>query len=321
MKISVIVPVYNGEKYINNCIKSICSQTIKDIEIIIVDDGSIDNTYAILCDIKNTDARIVLHKQNNQGQSVARNIGIEMAHGDYIAFIDSDDLIECDMLERLYSFAVDKECQIVCCGYLFVDEKNKILKKKTKYETTLMFDDSIFKDAVLVNNIKSVPWNKLYLRSLIVENKIKFLVGSLNEDFLFTIQASFHSKKVGFINTPLYKATVNPNSISRKMTNKNLVDMLRVLDQARIFLLKNDVYEKYEQIYKISFVKFINFHLFNALHRTNNIKEWLNEIKKTKYEKYYNDVKKYLPLKHRLISFLFLNNFYQILKIFKPSLY
>ena len=114
LKVSVIVPVYNGDEYIESCIKNILNQTLKDIELILVNDGSKDNTLNICKKYADFNSRIVLINQENQGVSSARNKGIDISKGDYICFIDCDDKIDNDYLEKLYNIANEKNVQFVC---------------------------------------------------------------------------------------------------------------------------------------------------------------------------------------------------------------
>ena len=145
IKISVIVPIYKVEKYLRRCIDSIINQTFKNIEIILVNDGSPDNCPKICEEYKNKDNRIIIINQENQGLSVARNSGIRIARGQYLVFIDSDDYIEEDMIEYLYEGIVKYDVDISCCGYVAVYDNG------IKEKITVPSEDTIYKKEEALN--------------------------------------------------------------------------------------------------------------------------------------------------------------------------
>lgn len=187
--ISVIVPVYNVESYIYKSIKSICDQTYKNIEIILVDDGSTDKSYQICEQLRSEDERIKLITQANQGVSKARNVGINNSNGKYIYFMDADDYIEKDMLENMYNIYQKNKTDIVICGYYFETQKKyKVDRYEVKYKEVyykdreeLMNDFVKLWDSSLMYNI----WNKLYKRDLIFENGLIFPEYKMGEDLEF----------------------------------------------------------------------------------------------------------------------------------------
>lgn len=200
--ISVIIPVYNVETYLEQCIRSVVGQTYQSLEIILVDDGSPDRCGAICDEWRKKDERIkVIHKSNG-GLSDARNYGLDIAQGTYIVFIDSDDLVDLTMIERLYVASQKQEADIVECNYsCFTD----ILPEKETRETdsttvytseealSLLLDESVFKYTV---------WNKLYQRGIF--DTLRFEVGKLHEDIFFTYQAFGTSKRIIKIDDCLY---------------------------------------------------------------------------------------------------------------------
>ena len=162
--ISIIIPVYNVEKYINKCLESVINQTYRNLEIILVDDGSEDKSGKICEEISIKDNRIrVIHKENG-GLSDARNIGLDNSNGEYIAFIDSDDFIERDMIEFLYYNINKYDADIsICSNYIFdeeecIDNSTKEIKVYNRLE--------ILKEVLLDEKIRSYAWNKMYKRDL-----------------------------------------------------------------------------------------------------------------------------------------------------------
>lgn len=178
--ISVIVPVYNVEKYLDECVESIVNQTYKNLEIILVDDGSTDNSGKICDELAKKDNRIhVIHKENG-GLSDARNVGIDVSTGDYIQFIDSDDYIEHDMIEFLVSNIIKYNADIsICSNYIF-DEEECI--NQSTGEVCLYNRLEILQEVLLDEKIRCYAWNKLFRKELFKE--IRFPKGKILEDIL-----------------------------------------------------------------------------------------------------------------------------------------
>ncbi len=166
-KISIIVPMYNSEKHIKKCLESILNQTYEDFELLLINDGSTDITESIIK--KYDDDRIKYYKNENQGIGKARNYGIEKSKGEYIVFIDSDDYVEKTMLEKLINKIESDKLDIVICDY-YRKNKNRI-----KEEKLISFENTSIKDneEVLLKINLSV-WNKIFRKSLITKNKLKF---------------------------------------------------------------------------------------------------------------------------------------------------
>ena len=198
--ISVIVPVFNVEPYIEQCIKSIVDQTYKKIEIILVDDGSSDQGGAI-CDCwAASDDRIRVIHQDNQGLSAARNAGLAISKGEYISFIDSDDWIEMDMLEVLHERITDSESDIVICGVMVEYESGSSSKEFNK--------DEIFtsKEALISllsgSEVKDQVWDKLYRRSAI--GTVQFPIGKFHEDLYWSYQVIVNVDRISLVSKSFY---------------------------------------------------------------------------------------------------------------------
>lgn len=206
--ISVIVPVYNVEKYLNKCVESICSQTYDHLEIILIDDGATDHSGAMCDAFAATDKRItVVHKENG-GLSDARNTGISVANGEYICFFDSDDWVEIDLLEKAYDSIRKSDADVAIWGFAkeFVDEQGGVLRSETLKKPTFVCsrkkkDYDWFADNVGLAMV-GYAWNKLYRRSILVENKLAFEKGvSLVEDMLFNSRALAIAHAIVFVDT------------------------------------------------------------------------------------------------------------------------
>ena len=204
-KLSVIIPVYNVENYLRECLDSIINQTVKDIEIICVDDGSTDNSQDILKEYQKKDSRIKIITKENGGQASARNLGIKEAQGEYIAFIDSDDFIESEMLEKFYTKANDNNLDIAMCKIATYNNQTKEIKDNVWYYMLGIFRDfekEIFnhKDTKeFTCNIAVTPYNKIYKTSLIKDNNILFPEGLIFEDEKFFYDTYLRAKRVSII--------------------------------------------------------------------------------------------------------------------------
>lgn len=222
--ISIIVPTYNVEKYIRTCIESILAQTYRNIEVIIVNDGSTDQSLAVISDLICSHHNIKVINQKNQGVSVARNTGIDAATGKYIAFVDPDDKIKPDFVSSLYQIA-DKTGADIVRGS-FRDFNGNIPKGwvpdfnvPTNYGTIVL-------DQFLSSNISFVVWSSIYRLDFINSNHIRFTPGILFEDADFTIRAYMLAKLVATSPEPNYAYRINrPGSILTTKTTKNAKKM------------------------------------------------------------------------------------------------
>lgn len=190
VKVSIIVPVYKVEPWIDECIKSLINQTLKEIEIICIDDGSPDNCGKILDEYAKIDDRIIVIHQTNQGLSCARNAGIDIAKGEYLAFVDSDDYVKLDLYEHTYNIAHNNQDDVLEFGVTVVPD-NLHFEFITYNKQIEITDASQLKK--LIDNY--YVWNKLYRTSMIKENNIKFIPKMVYEDNAFTLMMMPYIKK------------------------------------------------------------------------------------------------------------------------------
>ncbi|MBZ9687727.1 glycosyltransferase [Clostridium estertheticum] len=255
--ISVIIPIYNAEKYLNKSINSVLNQTIKNIEVILVDDGSSDKSGQIIDKYEEEDSRIVVIHQKNQGVSVARNAGMSIANGQYIGFIDPDDWAQEEMYEVLYSKAIKNNCDIVICDFQMEDINGHISEViKHPFKSGVLMEQDIIKDEIcmqmLIAGIFTSVNNKIYLRSYLEENKIRFLPGiNIREDYFFNMDLFNYSKRVFYISTPYYHYQNVPNSAS-KQYHKHEFEVVLKLYEYKIMYLENWKLNSREVRYKMS---------------------------------------------------------------------
>lgn len=217
---SVIVPVYNVEKYLDKCLASILGQTFKDYECIIVDDGSPDNSNTIIDNYVKKDQRFKVIHQKNMGLSAARNVGLDIAKGDYITFIDSDDYIANDYLEKFASKITSTDADIVICGFIEVYAEY-IKEVSSKSENT----DEIKKN-ILADVLHAYPWNKCYKKDLF--QNIRFPVNKIFEDLLTIPEVCLNAHKIVCIHEKLYYYNrQNLNSITSNLSTEKRYDVFK----------------------------------------------------------------------------------------------
>ncbi len=224
--ISIIIPVYNTERYIERCLESVINQTYNNLEIIVIDDGSEDNSYRICENFSQKDNRIILLQKENGGQASARNLGIKRATGDYISFVDSDDWIESDMYEKMLYAVKDRENSIAVCGRYKVEEDTmaKISSFTAEKEITWDFTEAVG-NFLTWNNIDSSTCDKLFPAKLIKEQK--FSGRMVCEDMLFVYEALKKSSSVIHIGKPLYNYLQRSGSTSKPIVyNPRIEGML-----------------------------------------------------------------------------------------------
>ena len=229
--VSIIIPIYNVEKYLNRCVDSIINQTYSNLEIILVNDESPDKSSVICEDYKLKDLRVkVIHKKNG-GLSDARNAGLEIASGDYIMFLDSDDYIENNMIESLLKVAIENQSDIVLCGFYadFVDVNEQLIFSRERKGIKGTFTKSDFCEIPLDNELIGLlgyAWNKLYRKQVIDENKHRFIKGlSLVEDIVFNGPILSECNKISFSDETLVHYMQRPRETLGSKFYSNYYDL------------------------------------------------------------------------------------------------
>jgi len=247
-KVSVIIPVYNTEKYLRECLDSVVNQTLKDIEIICIDDGSTDNSLNILKEYASKDNRFVILEQKNQGAGAARNKGLEIAKGEYLSFLDSDDYFESNMLEKMYNSVILNNTDIAICQY---SEHNM----QTNKERILGYDEKVY--SMLLDNKKEycdnvyklcppVPWNKLYRKSYIVGNNIKFQETIIANDVYFFLIAFALTTSISVVPDRLIIYRKFRKDALTEIRNKYLLIPFEPYKEAKKTLESLGIFDKFE---------------------------------------------------------------------------
>lgn len=309
--ISVIVPIYNVEKYLSQCVNSLINQTYKNLEIILVDDGSLDNSGKICDEFSEIDSRIiVIHKENN-GLSSARNAGLKIAKGNFIGFVDSDDWLDENMYEILFKLIKDNDSDISCCKFFKTadsEEKvpvidNEIIQSFNNIDGLNNFYTDLYTQTV-------VAWNKLYKRNLF--DNVTYPTGKIHEDEGTTYKLFYKANKITYTNKPLYYYRTTPNSITTRKFNKKRLDIIDVYDEKIKFIRSINNSAIYSKTLKWYLFTLINCY-FECSDNMENNEKYLASIKNKISETY----REYNRAKEKQLHWVILFSIFK----FNPKLY
>jgi len=242
--ISIVVPIYKVEKYLKKCLDSIINQSYRNLEIILIDDGSPDNCGKICDEYAIIDNRIkVVHKENG-GLSDARNCGIDIAKGKYITFVDSDDYIESQYVEKLYDAIQANNTKMSQCNILIVDDNGEILEKTGYENISVKTSKELLKELYGEHCIENiVAWNKMYERELFKD--LRYPTGKIHEDEFTTYKILYNIDKVAIANDYLYNYRKNENSITERKFNLKRLDMIEAFEERMQFFENKNEFELY----------------------------------------------------------------------------
>lgn len=328
MKVSVIIAIYNAEKYIEKTIKSVINQTYKELEIILINDGSTDESSNICKKLQNQDGRIIIKNQKNKGVSEARNVGKTIATGEYIIFIDSDDILLSSMIETLVNNIEKQNADISICGYKLVYENGKTIENRIPGQELIMNKEEALKVLFSGKSFGISLWDKLIRRN-IIEN-IEFEKNrTINEDKYFLFKAIENSNKVYLKNEGLYLYMQRPKSLSKQKFGEKNLDILYFSEK-----MEKEVKVKYPNILDSAIENRImdNIYVYRNIVRNYSKKDtiYLNNIKniedylKTNYshrklDQKYNKKELWLICKHNKIYKLMLKLFDKTIRIWRKK--
>ena len=304
MKISVIIPIYNVSRFIERCAESLMKQTLDEVEYIFVNDATPDNSMMLLRSVlerypnRASQIKIVEHEQN-KGLPAARNTGLAVATGEYLFHCDSDDFVECDMLELLYNAAKKNDADFVWCDWFLSYDNNERYMKQPSYETPM---DAL--KAMLGGAMKYNVWNKLVKRNLYVENDVLFPSGhSMGEDMTM-IRLAACAQKVAYVDKALYHyVRSNSEAMTQSYSECHLVDVHYNVDETMAFLAKKGLDTEKEMLFFKLNVKlpFLVTDSWDSYHRWN---EWYPEANA------YISVNKNMPWRTRFLQQMAAKKFY-----------
>lgn len=277
VEISVVVPVYNVEEYLKECLDSIVNQTFTDLEIICVNDGSKDNSLQILNEYAKKDDRIIVIDQENGGHAVATNVGIDKATGKYLFLMDSDDKLKLDALELTYNAAEEKQVDFVLFQAINYDDEKDEFYEDENYsmnalaehvgENIFSFDDL----GDLALRIAVTPWTKLYNREFIEKSQIRFAEGLIFEDNIFFFEVLIQAKRIYFLKEHLFYRRWYESS-------STMAGDLRFTDSIAISTMMIDVFEKYGKLDDLFKQRLYNRKVSLSIIRFGQIKPEFKEI-------------------------------------------
>ena len=267
-KVSVVVPVYNAQKYLRECLDSITKQTLKEIEIICVNDGSTDNSLDILNEYAQKDNRFKIINQENGGSGSARNRGIDASDAEYLMILDADDFFEDNMLEYLYYTAKSDQSDVAICGFYVYDNRSfedvQIEYPHIPENLASPVETTNVKD-LLFNISAPNAWTKLWKTDLIKKNKIHFGNYSYGEDAFFTWNGLAHSQKISFTNIPFIHYRWFNNEQQTSLCQNKLDCLLKTFTTLYDNLIKKGLYETYKQAYTLRIKTSLQYEFSNNI--------------------------------------------------------
>lgn len=276
--LSIIVPVYNVEIYLERCIKSILNQSFKEFELILINDGSTDKSRDICDKYSKLDTRIIVVHQKNLGVSAARNTGLDIARGKYIGFVDADDFIHYSMYKIMIDVIKNTSSDMVVCDYIKVDETYKESEKEIEKVDVESFDkNEVLNKLFIKGAFEVMPWNKVYKKSLFCN--LRYKVGRVNEDEFLIHEIVYKCKKISIIDSKIYYYMKRSGSIMNSKFEIRKFDRLYALSERINFFRERNEREltlKSEEWFVDSFI----WNYYFAYQNVENIDKELKEIKK-----------------------------------------
>lgn len=317
--ISIIVPVYNVETYLDECVNSLLNQTYKNIEIILINDGSTDRSLEICNKYKLLDNRIRVINKSNEGLGLTRNVGLDNINGKYVTFIDSDDYVDNDLIKNLYNGIRKNNADTCIAGFKRVNDAGEVLYRET-YDNIVYTNEECIND-LLVRMLGSSPsksdsirmsvWNVLFSVDIIKENGLKFVSEReiISEDIIFDIDYYQHAKKVVLINTASYNYRVNDSSLTNKYRQDRFYKSKILYNE--LYERINKIYKNIEPTYRIQRLYFV--YIKTCIHQENvkisglKYRQAISNIKKICYDNQIQEIIKTYPInKLKLKQKLFL---------------
>lgn len=292
-KISVIIPVFNSGKYIERCLDSVVNQTYKNLQIIVINDGSTDNSLEMILPYMELDHRIEVINQINQGVSKARNVGLQKVDGDFVSFVDSDDWIESEMLEKMLQENIRTKADIVVCNYS-VDNNivgQPALKLPTEKISLLENKNFIigdYLDGKYKESIGYSAWNKLYKRHLTLDVQFEDNL-SIGEDLLFNLNVFQKVNSISFLNIPLYHYVVNSSSAINSYKSDMCSRYQKTIEELETYVRKFDGHDVLANALKQWIFEAFIFLLYNERKGARTYKQLHKGIQQLVSNKFYRE--------------------------------
>lgn len=314
MKISVIVPVYNVESYLERCLESLIKQDYDNIEIVLINDGSTDNSCEICKKYAKNNNNIIFIDQENKGIAETRNIGLRYSTGDYITFLDSDDWVASNIYSTLIKIAEENNSDIVICGHKRVYENGKT-QSVSNYKQKIDLTNYQSIEANFTGKLTTVLWDKLYKRKLFIDADVHFPNIGCFEDQVPNIKLLLEAKKITVIPDELVFYYQRYNSITKSNTRSFELELFNELDNIKSYLIDKQIYYRFKDSFKLKCINLILGFIINKSSYINNKQR--NDIYVCNIKNYIEEYSKgylsneYFSKKVKLKIFLLLN-FHQI---------
>ena len=295
-KVSIIIPIYNNEKYLMESIDSVLNQTFQDFEIISINDGSTDNSLKILEEYAKKDSRIKIVTQENKGAGSARNEGLKLAKGEYLAFLDGDDFYNLDFLEKMLKKSIDTNSDIVICrANRFDTETGETSKINYSLKTNFLPEKDVFSYKDIPDKIFNIAqnwnWNKVFKRDFIEKNNIKFQEIYRTNDLYFTCCALVLAKRISTIDECLVNYRIGMIENSQNTNILYPLDFYKAFSKLREFLVEKNIYKEVKESY-------ISWALEGCIYNIKSVKD--RAIQKQIYDKIIEDGSRELDFKNIL---------------------
>lgn len=306
--ISIIVPVYNLEQYVSKCIKSILNQSYRNLEVILVDDGSTDSSLDVLQFYEQIDARILLLTQKNSGVSIARNNGLRHVTGEYVMFVDGDDWISADMVQYLYDLIQASDFDMACCGIVFEDEKTSQKRNvDSNFSPYVLRNKDILRAYLRGIHLWSSSCARLYKTSFLKQHNLFFPEKQkIGEDGYFTLQLMTKATSVIVSGLPLYYALVREVSATRHAAVEMATDVN--IERFKEFIVAEGLWLVFHNDFKAWYVRAISSNLFHLALKVSypSYKQYYEEyIKQSEYLDYNTiAVRKMLNFRNHVMAIL-----------------
>lgn len=298
-KVTVVIPIYNVEKYLKKCLESVVLQSYKNLEIIMINDGSTDCSQEICEEYKNKYENIMLVNKKNEGVSVARNTGINLSTGEYIIFIDADDVLHKHYIEHLVYLLETEDVELAICEYTTETLRDDINRE---YKKNIIEKNEVIRDILSNVNYGGYLWNKIFIKSIIIEKNIKFQEGiTIWEDLLFVIEYLTNINYCVWINSVLYYYRQRNNSAVANMNLKKTQDKLYIGEKIIEYDFNDEMCCRYAKE-RYSSILF-EYGLRKSKQKCLSKKERKNIILKLRLLKFYRNLNNIEKLKYVLFRF------------------
>ena len=317
VQVSVIVPAWNVEKYIRKCLDSLVNQTLSSIEIIVVNDGSPDNSQDIIDEYVNRyPGKIISIIQENGGQGSARNKGLTVAKGEFVGYVDPDDYIDVTMFEKLYKCACSENADIAICGNYIFDDSGK-MDIETTYANV---NYSEFMNAIFG---KMAVWNKIYRKSLLLENNITFRSKVWYEDLDFSVKTILKANKITYVDEPLYYYYLRAGSTMNNSNVKRNLEQFLAHDELITYCKQEGIYEERYSLLEILCIDHLLISTTVRIERAkasselrSNCHKEIRQYMNNRFPNYTkNEYISYLPRNRRIILKLIEMKMYKMVKL------